>query len=55
MRVEEETTSCKALGLAWIWIKDGLVERIPRVISLFDRGKEFKLQILIDDQEKTKA
>lgn len=53
VRVEKETRLYESLDTAWIWIKGGLGERIPRVISLFDRGKKFKLEIMLGELEKT--
>lgn len=35
--------------MAWIWITGGSLEKIPRIITLFDRGKEFKVSVVVEE------
>lgn len=51
IRVDEATGRRLLLDEAWIWIRDGLLEKIPRIISLFDRGREFRLEICLISPE----
>lgn len=52
VKVDEEIGRCELLEIAWIWIRGSSVDRIPRVITLFDRGREVKLEILLENLEK---
>lgn len=54
LEVEDDTRNWRSLEMAWIWTNGDQVEKIPRVLSLFDRGKEFRVYLVLDETVKNR-